>query len=126
MTNVEIFSAYLPYEIKCVYKKQVEYLHTMDMFGNCESVVDLQGSYSSRPIFIEDVKLILKPLDTIDWLQCSKNLGEFLTEPMSEFIYNTKQSTFHILDAPYLLVQWLIKNHYDVFGAIEKGIAISE
>lgn len=126
MTNVEIFSAYLPYEIKCIYKKQVEYLHTMDMFGNCESVVDLQGSYSSRPIFIEDVKLILKPLNTIDVCKVEDDMCRLLTGDMIEFIWSTERPSFNILDAPYLLVQWLIKNHYDVFGSIEKGIAVSE
>ena len=120
MTNVEIFSAYLPYKVLCKSNNITRELQGVDILGFCW-VSDLISS--SR---IVDVKLILKPLDTINWLQCSKDLGEFLTEPMSEFIYNTKQSTFHILDAPYLLVQWLIKNHYDVFGAIEKGIAISE
>ena len=46
---------------------------------------------------------------------------------MSIFIQGyLPEGGLHILDAPYLLVQWLIKNHYDVFGAIEKGIAISE
>ena len=120
MTNVEIFSAYLPYKVLCTNCNITRTLQGIDVLGYSW----MEDRITSGRIV--DVKLILKPLDTIDWLQCSKDLGEFLTEPMSEFIYNTKQSTFHILDAPYLLVQWLIKNHYDVFGAIEKGIAISE
>lgn len=54
-------------------------------------------------------------------------MGDYFTDNMSRFIQGyLPERGLHILDAPYLLVQWLIKNHYDVFGAIEKEIAISE
>ena len=109
MTDIEIFSAYLPYEVKCKYKhnNHVKILYAFDDFYY--------------------MQLILKPLDTIDWVKCESDMGDCFTDNMSRFIQGyLPERGLHILDAPYLLVQWLIKNHYDVFGAIEKEIAISE
>ena len=124
MTNIEIFSAYLPYEVKCRFNYE-----DYKLYSTCNDeehpVVICNNKGEALPA-IWQVKLILKPLDVIDWHKVEKGMGEFLTGDMIEFIWNTERSSFHILDAPYLLVQWLIKNHYDVFGAIEKGIAISE
>ena len=124
MTDIEIFSAYLPYEVKCRFNYE-----DYKLYSTCNDeehpVVICNNKDEALPA-IWQVKLILKPLNTIDWHKTEHDIGEFLTGDMIEFIWNTERSSFNILDAPYLLVQWLIKNHYDVFGAIEKGIAISE
>lgn len=124
MTNVEIFSTYLPYEIKCRFNYE-----DYKLYSTCNDeehpVVICNNKDEALPA-IWQVKLILKPLSTIDWNKCESDVGDYLTEEMERFIDGYRVKWFHILDAPYLLVQWLIKNHYDVFGAIEKGIAISE
>lgn len=121
MTNVEIFSAYLPYKVLCKSNNITRELQGIDILGFCW-VSDLL--FSSR---MDEIKLILKPLNTIDWIKCELDMGDYFTDNMSRFIQGyLPERGLHILDAPYLLVQWLIKNHYDVFGAIEKGIAISE
>ena len=121
MTNVEIFSAYLPYKVLCTNCNITRALQGIDVLGY--SWVEDRIT-SGR---IVDVKLILKPLDTIDWVKCESDMGDYFTDSMSRFIQEyLPERGLHILDAPYLLVQWLIKNHYDVFGAIEKGIAIGE
>ena len=120
MTNVEIFSAYLPYKVLCTNCNTTRALQGIDALGYSW----MEDRITSGRIV--DVKLILKPLNTIDWNKCESDMGDYLTEEMDRFIDGYRVKWFHILDAPYLLVQWLIKNHYDVFGAIEKGIAISE
>ena len=124
MTNVEIFSAYLPYEVKCRFNYE-----DYKLYSTCNDeehpVVICNNKDEALPA-IWQVKLILKPLDTIDWSKCEEYFGDTFTIGMSQFVSDYQLGYQHILDAPYLLVQWFIKNHYDVFGAIEKGIAISE
>ena len=120
MTNVEIFSAYLPYKVLCTNCNITRTLQGIDVLGYSW----MEDRITSGRIV--DIKLILKPLDTIDWSKCEEYFGDTFTEGMSQFVSDYQLGYQHFLDAPYLLVQWLIKNHYDVFGAIEKGIAISE
>lgn len=120
MTSIEIFNAYVPYEVICKVSSEEATLYYVGVYKQIDTS-------SCIPIWdLSEVKLILKPLNTIDWSKCESDMGNYLTEEMERFIDGYKVKWFHILDAPYLLVQWLIKNHYDVFGAIEKGIAISE
>ena len=120
MTNVEIFSAYLPYKVLCTNCNITRALQGIDALGYSW----MEDRITSGRIV--DVKLILKPLDTIDWSECESDMGDYFTDGMFIFVNDYQLGYQQLLDAPYLLVQWLIKNHYDVFGAIEKGIAISE
>ena len=120
MTDVEIFSAYLPYKVLCKSNNITRELQGIDILGFCW-VSDLL--FSSR---MDEIKLILKPLDTIDWNKCESDMEDYFTDDMFIFVNDYPLGFQQLLYAPYLLIQWLIKNHYDVFGAIEKGIAISE
>ena len=40
--------------------------------------------------------------------------------------HQAEPKRFPILDAPYEMVEYLLSKHYDIFGLIEKGLAINK
>jgi hypothetical protein len=78
-----------------------------------------------------NIKLILKPLTDltaselenqgywhhIDWLTCGLQ-----TSKRNKGLKGLEK---HINDAPYEMIVYLLSKHYDVFGLIDKGLAVS-
>lgn len=76
---------------------------------------------------LEDVKPILRPLsDIVSFLENEHR--EVITKGEENWIYlldyhNLKP--IDMLNAPFSIFSIFVKNHFDVFGLIEKGLAIN-
>jgi len=95
---------YLPYELKCQdFKSNITITLTPK---------DLSGFY-----FYESCKPILRPLS--DWLDNPKH------KAVNE-IHNVKGyfNTVGFYELPYYIISLMFEEHIDVFGLIEKGLAI--
>lgn len=121
MTDLEIYSAYLPYEVKIEYKiaKKDKTIFVLDIYTIGEFPTD-------------QCKLILRPLESITdneyhQLRIDCNLLDEYRMPTTHDLYyrlkNKLEADIFIFD--YRIINWLIKNHFDVFGLIEQGKAIN-
>lgn len=95
--------------------------------------VFLKGDFQ-YDLRLEDIKPILNPLSGLH----NENNGHFNEikrkygcinlsldkEHPNMFVLNNEDVvSYHYL--PYMVIRYLLKNHYDIFGLIEKGLAIS-
>ena len=123
MTLSDKYSAYLPYKVICtsgLLRSHLEEILNRENFAN----IKIRGVSVTFPI--TDSKLVLKPLDTIDWVRCCKEIGTDMNDYWERFIGRFDLTSLDLENAPYLLVQWLLKNHYDVFGMIALEEAIEK
>ena len=75
----------------------------------------------------EEIKSILRPLsDFTDWHSISKILQ--ISQMEAKLFYghlkNIEQQSYGCETLKYHFFEKLLKNHFDVFGLIEKGLAI--
>ena len=122
--KIEYFAAYLPYGVR---------LSTSVFHNELYPLTIEEGLFWNRGMTIQDsvnnnAKLILKPLHEVD-LQDFVDENQFkmsdaLYQYISAFDDDVSNQDVIVMSAPYIIFQWLLKNHYDVFGLIEKGIAV--
>ena len=117
---------YLPYGLKVLYRQKTVEIVTLKntnrcQFYNCDDEMQGVGLEFIMPILrpLSDIKEYFEPIFETD-----KEVNEYLsyeaTSPFSvEEILNYK---FEYL--PYGTCQVLLKHHFDLFGLIEKGLAI--
>lgn len=117
---------YLPYNLICLL---TEFNDDCFVIGASEDYVYTDSSFDE--LYYTDIKPILKPLHDltrgelekqgfwhhIDWLTY-----ELQTSKRNNGIKGLEK---HIKDAPYEMIDYLFSQHYDVFGLIDKGLAIS-
>ena len=106
LLELKHLAPYLPYELKIWYKLIVVDMQELSI-NNIDKV--LEDSKHFKPI--------LRPLsdltkDDLDTLQCTELYNQI----------NDADFCIHLL--PYQIAMYLIENHFDVFGLIEKGLAI--
>lgn len=126
--------AYLPYNVEIYYLgtdidletpkfirtnllgvKKNEHFNSVTFFFNLYGRGKEKTSYSNNPI-----KLILKPLSKL------KQDKELINE-LDKFSFGTFFEIFNekeINKIPNILYDLLIEKHYDLFGLIEKGLAV--
>ena len=117
---------YLPYKLKGIYemssKQKQETLQAIDTLGKCRTDEDL------RWFEIKMFKPILQPLfnDNFDYtIFLMDNFPEEKWADAYNDIMNGVGFGVKIEQIPYELHEFLFENHIDVFGLIEKGLAIS-
>ena len=117
---------YLPYKLKGIYemssKQKQETLQAIDTLGKCRTDEDL------RWFEIKMFKPILQPLfnDNFDYtIFLMDNFPEEKWADAYNDIMNGVGFGVKIEQIPYELHEFLFENHFDVFGLIEKGLAIS-
>jgi len=134
MTNeqkkLQQLASYLPYNLMCLvdekHKAQLDavYSNATCCFHNL--VESDQGFLSVKPM--------LKPLiDADSYIRtqfylyhqnkpCARDVIDLFDV---DFIHtNELVSELDVLDLPFKSVQWLLKNHYDVYGLLDKGEAV--
>ena len=131
MTTLEKLSAYLPYQLMCwVDKNKKARMDSVYADGTCtfhELVESEKGFKYITPM--------LKPIREADSYLRDEFSKYFRSEECDNeaidlFCYEKlgKVKLLSELDLlkklPYDSIQWLLKNHYDVFGMIEAGEAI--
>ena len=116
---------YLPYKLKGIYemssKQKQETLQAIDTLGKCRTDEDL------RWFEIKMFKPILQPLfnDNFDYtIFLMDNFPEEKWADAYNDIMNGVGFGVKIEQIPYELHEFLFENHFDVFGLIEKGLAI--
>lgn len=124
---------YLPYKLKCeiittTNNVLIERMTGFDcrffeyvIFGDVEIGTNGVGLFGNCKILLTSVKPILRPLSDLT------KLGTPIIQPYTDCITIINQ--LHILNndvsiLPYQLFEILIKHHFDVFGLIDKGLAI--
>jgi len=117
-------ASYLPYGLKFIANEDDKIfilLHLsvyydqnpMQVEGYCEEHQEM------RSVFLEGCKPILKPLS--DLTKEELILAGF--ESHIDFLTHEKRDP---ILAPYWMIEYLFSKHYDVFGLIEKGLAIKK
>ena len=119
---------YLPYSLKIKTKYGWATMITLNEWnvnGDCED----SYSYEDHPNEVLEFKPILRPLSDLNKAWYSEENEEdeegfeqvnLLGKTLKYFNYKTYKPRFN----PYFEFELLIKNYFDVFGLIEKGLAI--
>jgi len=119
--TIEHLAPYLPYELKIILDED---LKELDKYKPYQFILMGLGEDSAiinnDSYWLNEVKPILHPLSDL-----TKEISEGKPKyfPMSitmEYIKSNKD----LLDLPYNEVNYLIRNHFDVFGLIKEGLAI--
>lgn len=115
---------YLPYGVKAKTKRSefiVVGAHDYTIFGDNEN--------GEMEEYYEDVKPILRPLS--DLTKEIEHSGErfvsfeWISENLDYDEYSIDYYLNHTERLPYEIVQKLFEWHFDLFGLIEKGLAVS-
>jgi hypothetical protein len=127
---------YLPYGLKFLYNGNIYKMRWINRFGDID--------YDSQNDFIDPFppNIFSKELDLVKLM--FRPLSDFQEEQIEEIkaIFDKNWCIAYddffdalfqhdwdihsmILMGPYEILQWFFKNHYDVFGLIEKGLAIN-
>jgi len=132
---------YLPYKLKCWVKD-----YPLDIGDNAaNNIYELHAIYSNGECVFHDlvesqqgfqeIKPILRPLSNMDY-ECDIHGEKFtpydrLKDVISEAQWLqiceliTENPDYQlVVDLPYWYIENLIKWHFDIFGLIEKGLAI--
>lgn len=120
--TLEELSAYFPYQVKAKFKLvEVPRCRAM-VIGTVEGIFDdasivCHDTVNSCP---EKYKLMLRPISWLtDEVISEMNLDNS-EENMIEMIRDNESSASSM---PYDIMKILLKNHVDLFGLIEKGLA---
>lgn len=114
MTDLEIYSAYLPYDLML--------FDTSDNSTNL--LVSEAKNLNQYPIqyvvkYSEICKPILRPLSDLE-----KNFTDYFDAIDYDYVINLIKGKVKYLFINYGVIKILLKNHFDVFGLIEQRKAI--
>lgn len=117
---------YLPYKLKCQVKDLgktiVAELHSVYADGTCTFCDTIESEKG-----FDYVKPILQPLSNDNFDYDIFLMDNFPKEQWAD-AYNDIMAGIgfgvQVEQIPYVLFEFLLKNHIDVFGLIEKGLAI--
>lgn len=119
-------SPYLPYGLKVLRPDRLKVLELQGLCGDLMIFKEASETYGS--ILGGQSKPILRPMTDLTW-QILADAGDYshkdwVTIEGDNWIALYGHEKW-LNDIPYGLIQWLIKNHYDIFLLIQKGLAIS-
>lgn len=124
----EIISHYLPYSLNLYkYTKYKEDIGTSQEFEIVEmdDIIDLELVLENdSPHY--DIKPILRSLSDLQDFD-KKGLNENDKAEIFNLSLNLRFSSIQKIDPRYISMftyLWLLKNHFDVFGLIEQGLAM--
>lgn len=137
MLQAVFFSPYLPYSVKVAY----------DYFGDTQEIATLIGVEDRNgetrlqinnggSALLKHCKLILKPISDLSLLVIEefekydgKRNGKANDEIINLFCEENGVDeiieNIELKSLPYECVEFMFRNHYDFFGLIEQGLAIS-
>ena len=120
-------SPYLPYGLKAIYNEENEENTVVTILGTC--ILDKERHYQIKfkdgivGLFIaNDIKPILRPLSDFYESVEGVSFSNMITHGYhNEFWWD---ENFNVNQLMYHDLQLLLSKHCDVFGLIEKGLAI--
>jgi len=110
------FSGYFPHGLDCVIKNKIVRLTSLNRFS-CETRPSVHGFTWCA---FKDIKLILQPLSDVT----RKELEEQGFDSHIDYLTYENQGVEWTLEAPFNMVQYLLSQHYDIYGLIPAGLAI--
>ena len=116
--TIEQLSAYFPYKVKAKFKSKdhgIEIGTIGQISDNCSIVC-----YDTVEAYPEKYKLLLRPLS---WLTDEVIFKMDISVMEAVAIEEIRDKQVGYWNAPYNVIQNLFKNHIDLFGLIEKGLA---
>lgn len=128
--TLEILSAYLPYEVRVGVESK---LYPSPMITGLVRDTVYCNYYGSHLSFqIDKVKPILHPLSSlledseIDRMQDDLHgeMSDAIRNWISYFNSDVENIDNAILCAPYPIIRWALKNHYDIYSLITSGLAV--
>lgn len=152
MNKLELkhLAPYLPYKLKVNEISKGHFTCDGDLVGELElTPLNIQRFIGKKPYRVISQKPILRPLSELteeNWK--NEVLGYYADLDIDISIYNSGNDnkndfglsiTYKLMgevftdllinrgrtkETPYHFFNWLIENHFDVFGLIEKGLAI--
>lgn len=135
MLSAVHLAPYLPYKLKCEVtdrgKKTIDIMFCVYDNGECSfaNIVESNKGFS-------EVKPILRPMTMLDgktwnyenipvnflrWLGITASEHGYSIKETEELVYQRRNEPFKL---PYILFEQLLKLNFDVFGLIEKGLAV--
>ena len=136
----ECLAPYLPYKLNCIchtgYRGGLDVKQEVIAFG--ESYITYRNTcYQCVDVQFSDIKPILKPLSLLNTEHVPEmSLGEHILSMMkhsydhlcNEWMHSIDYNIDHenILSAPAFIFSHLISLHYDVYGLIDEGLAVSQ
>lgn len=117
--------ARLPYDVKVLYDNKV---YNIDYVSGTYEEIKLDDCYNNYTLNISDVKPYLFPLSSMtkeQLFEVQEIMGKNEIEIGDGFlsIIDSDRNTITYLEILALL-EWFYKNHFDINGLIEKGLAI--
>lgn len=119
--EIKHLAPYLPYKIQMMCSKKKRTLTV----GGCNFMLASQIKPILRPL--SDLTKTLfqfeygNPKTLEDWINGNCDLGQ-LKWVLQDIAKEQRQE--RIMDLPYFVADYLFKYHFDIFGLIEKGLAI--
>lgn len=140
-------AAYLPYELKGRVDKKSYLQNEKERIGTITQIdvecsdydLVVTGENGYFLCYIEDFKPILRPLSDLtkeievngekfvplDWFEEHEEIDYFADNIWIQYLFNYEKDDIIKLDLiPYGVMEKLFEWHFDVFGLIEKGLAI--
>ena len=117
--------ARIPYDVKVLYDNKV---YNIDYVSGTYEEIKLDDIYTNYTLNISVVKPYLFPLSSMtseQLFEVQEMLGKNEIEIENGFlrIVDSDRNTISYLEILALL-EWFYKNHFDINGLIEKGLAI--
>ena len=121
--TIEKLSAYLPYAVKILRPDKRTILELKGLVGNLLIFQEEHKDYETLG-YITHNKPILRPLS--DYIDINSDAMQELNCDISTQIQINELSTKYIGvgDLYYSTVELCLMNHIDIFGLVEKGLAI--
>tara|TARA_R110002167_G_C12573455_1_gene642787 strand:+ start:35 stop:454 length:420 start_codon:yes stop_codon:yes gene_type:complete len=124
---------YLPYGLKVLSSfsesATISSLHLTDLESRKAVNLQLDGvPITFRGDNLDSIKPILRPLSDLKTIEKEIKLVDsywYVDDYLTEKCTVDKIYPLHVIEfIPYAIMQVLLKHHFDVFGLIEKGLAI--
>lgn len=105
---------YLPYGLKAVDEKN----NIIEVYGINSYSNFIQNIFAEETLHFQQFKLLLRPLSDLTKEELRR---EWFWHHI-DYLTHEKQSP---LGAPFEMVQYLLSKHFDVFGLIDRGLAVN-
>lgn len=136
--GIKYLASYLPYNLKIKYRDYTGILlrvwqDGLNLHVNCKNGI---GTFINSK-YPREFYPILKPISDLERLiqnEFSKlddfNASDYTSEIIELFCFENigfeeELSAYDLSKLPYECVEFMFKNHYDFFGLIDKGLAVS-
>lgn len=122
--EVKHLAPYAPYGVRVILGTTERDLTAISLDSPYCFVTAHKGSREKQMVGIENVKPILRPLSDLPKQNGDDDNYNYLGIVNFAHAFSLDGKEVGVLAMPYLFIEELFKEHYDVFGLIKKGLAI--